>query len=172
MANTNIMQKVSGVSVACTVIPTISASVAYSALDQVGQAPLTLIGAATQINSIAILSGIIVCDDDKANADLVFFFYKSLPTITSVDNGAFTLTDANNRLCVGHKKIVSTDYISSADNSVGCLPVNQTGIMCPSVAPGGHLYCAIMCTGTPTYNSTTSLQITFLFSQEGAAGTI
>jgi hypothetical protein len=149
---------------ACQVIevtPTVSASAAYTAADQVGGLQ-TLSGAASAQNCVAQLLSVTVVDKAKQKAALTIFFFDESPTIASVDNGAYDLTDAQCvDKCKGYVKVAVADYQDSSSNSVAC--VTSTLAM-KSLTEGGTLYAVAMTTGTPTYAAVSDLVITYVFN--------
>lgn len=158
------------------VTPTISTS-AYTAGDQVGGVmtltnvvrndPNTSVsgdrGTPTTSGAglgTATLTEITVLDKAGQNAAFEVWFFKSSPTITSVDNGAFNLTDANSfAACIGHVNVGAT-YSTSSSNSVSTTSNLNKSIF---AASGSTIYAVAKTTGTPTYGSTSDLKFIFNF---------
>lgn len=154
------MKQVSKVFKTVSVTPTVSTSPAYEASDQVGG--IQTLENAMRSGGTAILQGVTVVDAGKQNAALTIFFFKSLPTVASVDNGATTITDAELKKSVGHITVAADDYEDVAGGSVAS--VKNVNLPLASGAQG-HLYAVVMTTGTPTYASTTDLVFTYSFEQ-------
>jgi hypothetical protein len=147
---------------------------AYSAGDQVGG--LTLLSEAVNHDGgYAVIQSITVIDKAKQKAALSLFFFDDVPTITSVDNGAFDLTDAQAVLsCLGHALVPSANYQDSSSNSiattlnVGLLLRSRAGKNAVPFATGAtprDIWCVIMTTGTPTYGAASDLCIKLGFEQ-------
>lgn len=156
------------------VTPVVSTTPAYTAADQVGG--LNLIPhAAHDSGGVVLLQSISVIDKAKQKAALICFFFDDLPTIASVDNGAFDLIDAQMALsCIGFVSVPSANYQDSSSNSIatvancGLLLKSNAGnnaVPLPSTASKTSLWCVLMTSGTPTYTSTSDLVVKFGFEQ-------
>lgn len=154
--------KVSGHYKVIQVTPTISTS-AYTAGDQVGGLQtLTIPGQAEQ--KLATLLSVSLVDKAAQNAALTIFFFTQSPTIASSDNAAFDLTDANMLYYAFHVNITASDYASSSSNSAASLGMSTVAkCAIPTGTAPTALYAVIKTTGTPTYASTSDLQITYTF---------
>jgi hypothetical protein len=156
------------------VTPVVSTTPAYSAGDQVGG--LNVIpNAAHDSGGVVLLQSISVIDKGKQKAALTCFFFDDLPTIASIDNGAFDLTDAQMALsCIGFVLIPSANYQDSSSNSIATVAncglmlktnAGNNAVPIPSGATKTSLWCVLMTTGTPTYVSTDDLRVKFGFEQ-------
>lgn len=161
------MQVVQGLTHTVEVTPTVSASSAYTAEDQVGGI-MTIEGACQKMNSNSSLISLIVTDKAKQSAALTVFFFDELPTVASSDNAAIDITDAEMLdKCVGHVTVAASDYQSVSGSSVACL--GAAGTKAPSFkskTSGGKLYAVVKTTGTPTYGATGDLSFKFTFAQD------
>lgn len=113
------------------------------------------------------LAGITILDADKQDSIFDIWFFNTSPTVTSVDNGAFSMSDANQKLqCIGTVICTTSNggYSDAALNSTGewsninkILRVPQTASVPTSV------FAIAIARGTPTYTTTTALQFQFHF---------
>lgn len=148
------------------ITPTVSTTPAYTAGDQVGGLN-RIAEAANHDGGTLLLQSLTIIDKGKQKSALTLFLFDDVPTITSVDNGAFDLTDVQAALsCLGHVLIPSANYQDSSSNSIatvlniGLLLRSNAGknaVALPSGATPRDLWCVLMTTGTPTYVSTTDL---------------
>lgn len=167
-----------GKSVSIEVTPTVSASSAYTAEDQVGgiqtiSETITdhlkrtrVVSPAADENSVATLLTVTVHDKAKQSAALEIFFFDELPTVASSDNAAISITDAEMAgKCVGVVSIGASDYKNVAASSIACVGLSQALAM-RSKTDNGVLYAVAKTTGTPTYASTTDLVFRYVFGQD------
>lgn len=154
--------------------PVVSTTPAYTAGDQVGG--LNLLGhVAHDSGGVALLQSVAVVDKGKQKAALTIFFFDDLPTIASVDNGAFDLLDAQMALsCIGFVLIPAANYQDSSSNSIATVAncglllhsnAGNNGVALPATATKTSLWCVIMTTGTPTYVSVSDLVVKLGFEQ-------
>lgn len=142
--------------------PTVSNGVAYSAGDLIG-GKMTLLEA-TRENRSGRINTVVISDKGKQNAIIDVIFFKSDPSATTfTDNGAFTLADADLLKVIGTVKIVAADYSSLTDNSVVCKA--NLGLQF-SLDGAETLYAAMLAGGTPTYTSTSDLQVAVAIDQD------
>lgn len=138
-----------------TVTPTVSTSPAYTSGDEVGGL-LTF----TSILPDAVIGGQIVSATivDKAgqNAALDLFIYDRSITVAS-DNAATSVSDADSLFCLGVISFSAGNYASPGSNSVAVR--SGVGIAVKANA-SGHLYGHLVTRGTPTYASTSDIQVT------------
>lgn len=149
------------------VTPTISANSAYQSGDQVGG--ITVISeAAFDTDRVVKLTSLLLLDREQQDAALVLYFFDDLPTVVSVDNGAFDITDAEIMAkCVGVVTIGTSDY---ADCDEVAFVQKQPNLLMKSVhtselRKSGNLYCVMSTTSTPTYTSTSSLKLVLGFEK-------
>jgi hypothetical protein len=141
-------------------------TVQYSSGDQVGGI-MTITDAAFDADKVVKLVSITMLDREQQDANFALFFFDDLPTVVSVDNGAFDITDAEIMAkCVGAVAIASADYVDCDEVAV----VQKTpNLLMKSVhadtqgKKSGNLYCLVSTTSTPTYTSTSSLKFVFGF---------
>lgn len=149
------------------ITPTISASPAYTSGDQLGGI-MTLTDVIRQDSNTSIgtsmIASINILDKGLQSAAIDIWFFNQSPTVTSTDNAAFSLSDANLvAQCIGAVSI-GTSYSTSALNSVSTnsnlnIPVQ---VVSTATAPT-NIYAIAIVRGTPTYTSTTDLQFQFCF---------
>lgn len=150
------------------VVPTISTTPAYTSGDQIG-------GIMTLTDCVRIdtntgygnceLRSIVILDGGLQSAAIDVFFFNQSPTVTSSDNTAFSLSDANLAAqCIGVVS-VGTTYSASALNSVSSDGRNLgLQLQVPSTATTPTtLYAIGVVRGTPTYTTTTDLKFLFSF---------
>lgn len=156
------MSKVSGHFKIATATPTISASAAYAANDQVGGIQtLTLPDDCAQ--RLYTLLSLRVVDAAAQSAGLQFLFFNSLPTVASSDNAALNISDTEMLKFVGAATITSSHYVTTSANSAASLPIASTGIVMQPAQTSTALYVVVKTTGTPTYGSTSDLKFTYVF---------
>lgn len=142
------------------VTPTVSTTPAYTAGDQVGGIQ-TLTKAAYDVNRFCELAQLTITDKGGQSAALSILLFDQLPTVASSDNAALDITDAEIAAkAIGNITIASTDYVSTASNSVAC---KTFSLPIASQTNGGNLYAVVKTTGTPTYASTTDLTFKWVF---------
>ena len=158
-----------------SVVPTISTS-AYTSGDQLGGI-MTLTDVIrpnpSNLSGLTELVSIVVLDGSLQNAAMDIWIFNQSPTVTSVDNGAFSMSDANQALqCLGSVSIgvsgTSGAYSASALNSVSSNPnlnlLLEVDFTAEGVPPNpNNLYAIAIVRGTPTYTTTSSLKFLFGF---------
>lgn len=150
------------------VTPTISTSPAYTSGDQLGGI-MTLSNVVRQDSNTGIgsceLHSVTILDGGLQSAAIDLWFFSISPTVTSTDNAAFSMSDANLAAqCIGAIS-VGTSYSASALNSVStdgkniglCMNVPFTN------TANTNIFAIAVVRGTPTYVSTTDLQFQFSF---------
>lgn len=153
------------------VTPTVSNAVAYTAGDQLGG--IMTIPDVIRIDSQAggngvplgqcELAEVTILDADKQDSIMDIWFFNASPTVTSVDNGAFSMSDANQKLqCIGQVTLTTSNgsYSDAALNSTGTW-TNINKVL--QVSSGTSVYAIAIARGTPTYTTTTALQFQFSF---------
>jgi hypothetical protein len=133
--------------------PTITAG-AYSANDAVG-GKLTFDVLGGQYIG-GIVKTIVITDKEKQDAefDLILFNQDFTPT---ADNAAFDPSDTDLLNCIGLANIASTDYLTFVDNSAAIK--GGLSISIKSEDSDGKIYGQLVTRGTPTYTSTSDLQV-------------
>jgi len=143
---------IGGDTVTVTQTPTITAG-AYSAKDAVGGL-LTFASAARVSGGKITIQSVTVTDLAAQSATLVLVLFDQTFTATA-DNAAFDPSDADLANCVGIIPIYSSDYQAFADNGVAT--VRNIGLTVTLAVTS--LFGQLMCTGTPTYASTSDLTV-------------
>lgn len=145
-----------------TATPTIDTAI-YAAGDRVGSL-MTLANVADESSGIVVLKSLIIVDQTALTAATDVLFFDSSPTIASADNAALNITDAEmTARFIGRVVVATGDFTALAANSVAV----KAGIelmMRPALGTR-DIYCLLQARGTPTYTSTTSLTLKFLFEQ-------
>lgn len=143
-----------------TATPTITAG-AYAANDAVG-GELTFTDALRESGGSGVILDVVITDKAKQNAALKLVLFSQTFTETA-DNAAMTVTDADLVSCLGVIDIAAGDYDDFADNSVATV----TGVNLGVVASGSaNLFGQLYTTGTPTYVSTSDLQVRLVVLQD------
>lgn len=152
------------------VTPVVSNGVAYTANDQVGGIQ-TLPNIVLDSRGSATLMDIAIVDKDKQSAVIDIFFFDSLPTVTSVDNGAIAMSAANAAKSIGWATIAAADYKATAAQSIASVG-NLWKVFTPIVPTGQvtginakTIYAIAATRGTPTYTSTSALIFRYKFYQ-------
>lgn len=147
------------------VTPTISTS-AYTSGDQLGsleEIPSAIHRGQGHLESITLV------DKAKRNVALDVLLFSQLPTLLSVDNGTFSISDAEVAAkCLGVINFLDTDYTDLGSNSVASISaigliVKSLGQQNVNNARPSSLWAVLVSRGTPTYTSTTDLVLKFGF---------
>lgn len=153
--------------------PTIDTA-AYVSGDQIGPAYTEIPDVVYGSGGIAILKNLKIVDYDAEAAPLDVLFWGQQPAVTSVDNAALAITDAEIAIAklLGYVRIVNADYVAVA----GCSIAQYKGIDLvvranPKVTfvsanptmnkfnpKGTSIYVTLVSRGTPTYTAATDLQ--------------
>ena len=95
-----------------------SAAAAYSIGDQVGTLQ-NFAGSRFETElSGSNLKSVTVMDESGTKPELDLLFFQEAPTVTSVDNGAVSVSDAEMDKCLGVVTILASDYMDLASNAV------------------------------------------------------
>lgn len=144
---------------AVEVTPTIDTS-AYAAGDQLGSLMTLSTGIADDAKNMTLLSVAIV-DKAKQDAAIDILLFDESPTVSSSDNAALDISDAEMvDKCCGFVEVADSKYSDLNANSVAF--VGNIGLNCKYVTDG-TLYAIMNCQGTPTYTSTSDLVLRFTF---------
>jgi hypothetical protein len=151
-----------GKSLVIEATPTIDTS-AYSVGDQLGGVMTFSTVADDTVKSGAILS-IAIIDKIGQNSAIDIIFFNKNPTITSVDNAALDISDAEMAdKAIAVARIDTSEYVSLNTNSIST--IYQVGILLQPKKhhldnhDGKNFYAIMRCNGTPTYTSTTDLTV-------------
>lgn len=159
-----------------SVVPTISTSPAYTTGDQIGGI-MTLTDVVRQDGTVnqginnglmagqAELHSVTILDGGKQDAAIDIWFFNTSPTVTSVDNGAFSMSDANQAAqCIGAISI-GTAYSDAALNSTSSDGKNiglNLQVAASATSPT-NIYAIAIIRATATYTATTDLKFLFSF---------
>lgn len=154
-----------------SVTPVISTS-AYTTGDQIG-------GIQTLSDAIlydseskgAIITDICIIDADSQSAPIDIFFFRTLPTVASVDNGAATITDAEMaEKCIGHVSVLAGDYATLASNALAT--VRNVSLLVRSTQDDAsvinmkQVYAVAVIRATKTYTTTSSVTFKYGLLQD------
>ncbi len=155
------MSKVGGFTTVIAQTPTITAG-AYHAKDAVGGL-LTFANAGKGDAGTGIIQGVTIIDKSVQAAQLILVLFDQTFTATA-DNAAFAPSDADLANCIGTVTIAASDYVTLSDNCVA----TKSNIGLPFKLPNGgtSLFGQLMCSGTPTYASTSDLTIKLRLLQD------
>lgn len=138
-----------------TAIPTVSTSPAYSAGDLIG-GKISLANASRAATLGGTITSVVLSDKAKQSAATDVVFFTADPSNTTfTDNAALAVNAADLINIVGVVPI--TSWSSFSANSVGY--ANGVGLGF-TLAAGTTLYAALVSRGTPTYASTSDIQLT------------
>lgn len=134
--------------------PTISSGAIYAAKDAIGGI-MSWAAAARVSGEGGVIQSVTIWDKGQQMAamDLVLFAATIGGTVT--DNSAFDPTDVMSADFVGSVSFVGADYIDFSDNSVAF----RGGLGIPYTCNDTTLYGALVSRGTPTYTSTSDLNV-------------
>lgn len=131
-----------------TVTPTLDTN-AYAAGDHLGS--LMTLTEALGINRHGKLRSLTILDKAKQKSDLVVHLFQSSPTLTSLDNAALDISDAQMAThYIGSVSISASAYIDLANCSVVTYG-NLELILESLVTDRGTLYAILESQGAPTY---------------------
>ncbi len=128
---------------------------AYSAKDAVGGV-MTFTGAVRATGGKAIVRSLVLTDLTVTANVLQLWLFDTVPASPIADNGAFDVPDNEFATIVGIIPIAAADYLVATDNQVATV----RSVNLQYTVPATTLYGQLMCTGTPTYASTTDLTLT------------
>ena len=143
------------------VTPTITASSAYAALDQLGGVNEVQAG-----GEFVTLDSIVLLDKSDSGAEILVHFFSSEPTPTSVDHGAMQITDAEMEKYVGTVSVGTTSFDCDADSAKATV---ETNVGLPMDLTSGKCWAVCQSVGTPTYASTADLVFRLCFIMDHAA---
>lgn len=138
----------------------------YSSGDQVGT-PIQVDNMCTNEGGTGTLLSLSIVDAtiSGAQVDLDVFFFNQNPTVTSADNTAFSMTDANAASqYLGHVSFSSADYKVSALQSF--ISAKAIGLGLASTGTGRDVYAVVVSRGAPTYINGTGLELIFHINRD------
>lgn len=151
---------VSTQSAVVAVTPTISSGVAYTSGDAVGGK--MVFSKATDQKRTALLASVVILDKAKQNSSLDLVCYSGDFTATA-DNAAYAVSDADNTKAVVAVSIPNTSYIDIGGSSLAIISgVSELF----ATTEDNSLRCQLIARGTPTYTSTSDIQVTLTFLQD------
>lgn len=132
-----------------SVTPVLAFAGAYTANDQVGSVN-TIADAAANTGGTVEVESLVIIDKAKQSLALDLFFFDVSPTLISVDNGEFEMSDANIAAAYkGHIRVVAGDYAATKTASVANPKIQ--GLYLKALAKTKNLYCVVVTRGGPTY---------------------
>lgn len=144
-----------------TITPTVDTS-AFASGDQIGTKQ-TITGPASGSGSGVRLAKVVIIDKAKQSAALKLFLFDDDPTVTSTENNAADVSDAEVLAkCIGVVSVAAADYSALNVNSIATVTPD---LAVKPKAGTNVLYCLIVSGGTPTY-AASDLAIKFTFSWE------
>jgi hypothetical protein len=145
-----------------TVSPTITAA-AYTAGKALG-GKLTLANAVRYTGGPAKLKSIVIADKagQKSAIDVLLFNQDFTPT---ADAASIAISAADLLNMAGAVSLVAGDYVDVATGrSLATKDVSYE--LCVSASGGTSLFAQLVCRGTPTYASTSDIQVRLVFERE------
>jgi hypothetical protein len=151
------------------VTPTISTSPAYTSGDQIGGI-MTIAPALRPVNpnsgttaeTTGTLTTVKILEISAQKAAIDIFFFNALPTIISVDNGAFNIANAEWAKWIGTFS-AGTSYVEAkAATNAGSTDRNVNLDL--ELVGTSTLYAVAVVRGTPTYTSVSGLSFGFFFA--------
>lgn len=131
------------------ITPTLAVAGTYAANDQVGGLT-TITNGVDSSGGQSILRSLVILDGAKQSLALDLFFFDQDPSLTSIDNGAFALLDADLLgKCLGVVSIVAADYAAVSASSVATKQL--LSLVLQAAATKKDLYCVLVTRGAPTY---------------------
>lgn len=150
-----------------TMTPTIDTS-AYAVGDQLGSL-VELTNAVDDPSGTGTIVSVAVLDKSSKSAAMELLLFNDIPTVTSTDNVALNVSDAEMAKCLGSVKVLTTSYIALTANSLAS--VNGVNLIVRSAKSatnltGKSIWALLMSSGTPTYVGTTDLVISIGIKQD------
>jgi len=142
-----------------TVTPTVSTSPAYSAGDSIG-GKITLTGAIRAAGQAANLDAIVLLDQAGQDVEGTILIFNADPTSATLTDNAAAVLSTDDLKIVAMIPVVAADYVTIDGHSIA----NLFGLgRLLKAASGTTLYAAFVATSTPTFASTSDLQLKFCF---------
>lgn len=141
------------------VTPVIDTAV-YAAKDNVGGL-LTFTDAVRSAGATGTILSAVLVDKDQERVGLDLVLFRAAITAPT-NNAVFAPTDTELLDCVGHVPFYTADYADFSTNSVATKP----NLSIPFDCTGTSLYGALVARGTPTYTSTSDLQVALTILQD------
>lgn len=146
-----------------SVTPTVSNGVAYTAADAVGGL-VTLTDFFDYVGQVAILNSFLLFDDDNQNTATYHIFFANESWTAAADNAAFSVPDAERSRITGLVSIPAATVVNLTNNCVFQGSAFNSFLPLPMVSgTTRNLYLQLRTGGTPTFASTTSLNLKLVF---------
>jgi hypothetical protein len=148
--------------------PTISAG-AYASGDQLGSL-VEITSAVDAPGDTATVLSVSLHDAAAQSSILQLLFFKDKPVVTSADNAALNISDAEMAdKCLGYVGFVAADYVALSASSIGT--VRNVNLLLTSRRSqdnpsGTSIWVIARCGGTPTYGATTGLTFSIGVKQD------
>lgn len=137
----------------------------YADKDQMGAGGLELAYALDDVGGTCTIRSVTVIDKAIQSAAIDLLFFNSSPTVTSANNDALAITDAEMvSKFLGRVSIPAASYVAQAGAS-DCTVCN-IGLICKGVAGSRSLYVIPVSRGTPTYSAASDLVIKIGIDQD------
>lgn len=158
--------RVVGLTFSKTVTPTVSTTPAYTATDNIGGV-MSFTNMCSRQQGTFTIQNVQIIDSSKQKSAIDILFFTA--TVTATDNALFNPSGAQMLTCVGGVSIGTGDYIDTSAQSIATvrnigLSIGL-GVSAPTQAntpetKNTTLFAAMIARGTPTYATTSALQVT------------
>lgn len=132
--------------------PTLDTS-AYASGDRVGSV-IEFALAMDDSSGTGTVVSLVILDKAAAGSALSLMLFNDLPVVASADNAAIDISDAEMVKCIGVIPIATTDYVTTASNSVATVRNVNLEIGATKSADnstGRSIYGVLKSGGSPTY---------------------
>ena len=150
-----------------TMTPVVDTSI-YASGDQLGSL-VELTNAMDDSSGTGTIVSVAVLDKASQSSVLSVLIFKDKPVVTSSDNAALNISDAEMAKCLGIVPVASADYVALSACSIATvrnvnLVVGAT--KSPDNLGGKSLWAILRSGGTPTYTSTSDLVLSIGIKQD------
>ncbi len=154
---------VEGKSILVRVSPLVQTAI-YAINDQMGVAT-KILNALDDTKGTAALMSLTVIDKDKQNPDFDVLIFSEEPALTSADNAALSITDAEmSTKFIGRIRVSASDYVSTDVNSEATIKL--IGLLMQGAPGSRDLWFVMQSQGAPTFTTTTPLVLGFGIIQD------
>jgi hypothetical protein len=161
-AGENHIGQVSGHSAPVVVTPTVSTTPAYTSGDSIG-GKITLSNAVRVSAGTGWLTSLQISDLSNQKPTGTILVFNADASTTYTDNAAAALSNADAQKIVAQIPVSTGDYTTINNRAVANPMFNPKQV---KAASGTTLYAIFVTTSTPTFASTTDIQLTFGFAQD------
>ena len=141
---------------------TVSTSPAYTVGDSIG-GKITLTNAIRTALGLVRLDSIMILDRSNQKPQMDILIFETDPSATSsADNAAFAFGTDDDLKLVARIRVATADYETVDSKALATIRNIGAILKCAS---GTDLYAYLVAVGTPTFATTTALQVRFGFSQ-------